>query len=94
VHYVEASQADWVLTLALKTPPKRRMSAEWWLLDDHKSGPLQVSHDSPGDDKSPQLDARGGVRSSLIVRPSTGSRRSAGRASYSDVILRLAKAGS
>jgi hypothetical protein len=44
--HVETSQADGILTLALRTPTKRRMSAERWFLHDHKPGPVQVAHDA------------------------------------------------
>jgi hypothetical protein len=37
---------NWILTLALRTPPKRRMSAERRFPHDHKPGPLQVAHDA------------------------------------------------
>jgi len=43
---VETGQAGWILSLALETPPKRRMSAERWFLHDHKPDPLQVPHDA------------------------------------------------
>jgi hypothetical protein len=41
---VETNQADWILTLALRTPPKHRMSTDRRLLHDHKPRPLQVAH--------------------------------------------------
>lgn len=43
----QSSQLDF--DLALRTPPKRRMSAERRPLHDHKPGPLQVAHDAPFD---------------------------------------------
>ena len=68
------------------------MSAERRFLHDHKPSPLQVAHDSPGGDSRLGSTNTAASGSSLIERRSTVLALRGPGESYSDVIMRLAKA--